>query len=182
MSRKMRKMVKHFDVNFYTWKPKTLQEAKTQIINPAKGDRAFDEKGKILAKTILEICPSGRRLDFGCGIGRVLRYLPDDTDGYEPNEGMRQFIPEWIPDSKHKIYTRFQDLPKNCYDCIFEILVFQHIQQDEYRQIVRDLRRILKKGGLLIIGSNEENGPFNLDEFGYVLHSHNGRLTIWRNG
>ncbi|MEZ5117562.1 MAG: class I SAM-dependent methyltransferase [Candidatus Nanopelagicales bacterium] len=101
----------------------------------------------------------GRRqvLDWGCGSGRLLRYLGQvegvevtgvDVDG--DNVG-------WCAD--HLPFARYQTiplhpptaLPSSAYDVVIGISIFTHLKQDVQTEWLRELRRVATADGLLLI-------------------------------
>ena len=146
-----------WSARFYNWEPKTLNDAMNQILTPCGSPEEFDRRGRedagVITRLVNKLKPSGMALDFGCGIGRVLRHLPYDRfDGYEPNEGMRKFHSTWLGAS-HKVYKEIGEIPSTKYDFVFEMLVFQHVPFDELEKILLEVKRVLKPDGLLLVGS-----------------------------
>lgn len=172
-----------FKPELYTWEPKTLEEAMLQIWTDTrfKEKDDFNSEGKTFADLIQKEFPTGKGLDFGCGIGRILKHLPKERfDGYEPKEGMRKFLTKWMGNSGHKIYSSSKDIPSEKYDFVFEITVFQHIEENEYNDIIGEIKRILRKNSRLLTYSDERNGPLNLESNGFKLLKKKAPfLKIW---
>lgn len=97
-------------------------------------------------------------LDFGCGCGRVLRYLRGRTQSRfhgtdidpEAIAWCRAHLPglaQWDVNS-HEPPLRYQ---AGAFDLIYAVSVFTHL--DEARQFtwLEELRRVTKPGGLLIL-------------------------------
>jgi SAM-dependent methyltransferase len=104
----------------------------------------FLRRGREHADIILKEAPTGKILDYGCGIGRVLRFLPRHrVEGYDSSERMRTLAMEWCGRTVLSSLEGKDDY----YDAIFEILVLQHDPVGEHITI---MVKCLKKGGKLI--------------------------------
>ena len=104
-------------------------------------------------------------LDFGSGIGNSIpwfrKYFPDTklicSDISEKSIEVSQ---KRFPGKEEfsKISSEKIELPDESVDLIFTTCVFHHIPYEEHELWIKELKRILKKGGLLIIF---EHNPFN---------------------
>ena len=132
----------------------------------------FEEIGRGVKRTILRCLPAGfdfagkRCLDFGCGIGRVIRqfgregreseFWGCDIDG----PSIRWAVENLAPPFRFYRLSQTAALPfeDSSFDLIYAISVFTQIYED-WHQIAMDLRRILKPGGLLVM-SHTGRTPF----------------------
>ena len=97
-------------------------------------------------------------LDWGCGPARVVRHLPDhlqDADIYatDYNEQTIQWCRENIPDVKFSVNSIEPPLnfPDIFFDAIYGLSVFTHLSEKNHFTWVKELFRILKPGGILLI-------------------------------
>ncbi len=107
----------------------------------------------------------GRYLDFGSGIGTSVspfrEHMPQarlvcadvSADSMAQSKQLHGHAVDhvWIPDDK---------LPFGPaeFDGAFACCVFHHIPHEQHRQVLNELRRVLKPGGLLMV---YEHNPFN---------------------
>jgi SAM-dependent methyltransferase len=102
-------------------------------------------------------------LDFGCGWGRTIRYFMKDIQpskiwGCDPVEEMIDFCKQnKFCNFKHvSPYppTPFQD---NTFDLIYSYSVFSHLSEEFHFQILHEIKRILKPGGIYITTTRHRN-------------------------
>ncbi len=119
------------------------------------------EAGWIIYKTKEFGLPKsrGRSLDFGCGVGRVTRYLGKyfkESIGIDISEEMIKNAKEL--NKKYKnckfILNKRDDLrifPENYFDLVYSNLVLQHISNKKrIKKYIEEFFRITKKRGLII--------------------------------
>jgi SAM-dependent methyltransferase len=113
-------------------------------------DRLTRAVGTSLAKT------SGV-LDFGCGCGRVLRYLLNDADrldafGCDVDARMIGWNRANFPFGEFAVHraTPPIDVDDARFDLIYAISVFSHLTQENHLAWLAELRRLLRPSGLLI--------------------------------
>lgn len=136
-------------------KIKTVSEAK-KLICIRKGDfRPDEDLDKLPLSSVFSF------LDFGCGVGRNLQWfvkaLGKYTHGYDyPN--MTELAKQYLPKNELDLITflnpPIENLKKFKFDLITAILVFQHIREQELRQILPILAGCLHEDGLLYVHSN----------------------------
>ncbi len=104
-------------------------------------------------------------LDFGCGIGNsipyFIRHFPNiklycaDVSKKSLDIAEQKF-------SNKASYLLFDGLslplPDNYLDLVFSACVFHHINHDEHASILRELYRVIKPNGLIVIF---EHNPYN---------------------
>ena len=97
-----------------------------------------------------------RVLDLGCGNGRFQEFLKDkgvDYIGVDPSEKLIEIAKKKYPRQKFlsadALRLPFSD---SYFDKVYSIAVLHHIPSDESRgQFLKETKRILKPGGLLIL-------------------------------
>ncbi len=101
-------------------------------------------------KLIQHYKDSGTVLDYGCGVGDFLNYIKNEfnVQGIEPNKKAAQIAQE---NSQLKISTNtdLSQFKDQTFDAITLWHVFEHVHNIE--NISFELRRILKKDGILVI-------------------------------
>jgi len=99
-----------------------------------------------------------RVLDFGCGWGRLTRYLARDVEperlyGCDPVEGILQVCREnGVPATLAKsdfVPERIPFEPE--FDLAFAFSVFTHISEAAHESCLRALHRALRPGGILVV-------------------------------
>jgi SAM-dependent methyltransferase len=102
-------------------------------------------------------------LDFGCGCGRVIRQWKDLKGpalyGSDYNPRLVQWCQQNLPFAK--FYTNCLEPPLPCdeqqFDFIYAISVFTHLPEDLQQEWLKDLIRVLKPDGFLIITLHGES-------------------------
>ena len=123
------------------------------------GRRCAHDVREILKSNGCEADGFNRVLDFGCGCGRVARFLypPDaspETSLYgtdvDPQaiRWCRRNLPfgRWAVNGEHPP-TRYED---GSFDLVYAISVFTHLSEALQGEWLDELRRVLKPGGLLL--------------------------------
>jgi SAM-dependent methyltransferase len=101
-------------------------------------------------------------LDVGCGVGLTDQYLEGEVGalhGVDVAEGVVQYAGERNPWANYVVYdgatTPFSD---ELFDLTFAICVFHHVEPTRWRGLVKELARVTKPGGLLVV---MEHNPLN---------------------
>jgi ubiquinone/menaquinone biosynthesis C-methylase UbiE len=128
-----------------------------------------DYKIRDLARTWMQHCGSRvsqpRVLDFGAGVGGAIpffeRHLPDavltcaDASRRSLLVGQQRF-------AEHAKFVHCPDetlpLDSRSFDIAFAACVFHHIPQAHHMAVLRELRRVLRPGGMLMV---YEHNPWN---------------------
>lgn len=112
---------------------------------------------------IVEINKDWKVLDYGCGWGRVTRILPfyfksENIYGVDVDERLIESANELLPFLNHQRIKSMRPLPfeDGQFDFIFANSVFTHLSKVSALFTLRELSRILKKNGLIVISVLEE--------------------------
>lgn len=132
----------------------------TDFIHPSRGisEDAYWASGKKQAELLAADIPAGVKvMDFGCGDGRVaipLRSMGYDVTAVDGSAGMVDAVAANDPD-----LTVFQSdgtdfgshLGRRKMDAVYCLAVLIHLDYASAETLIRNLRAIVKKGGLLIL-------------------------------
>ncbi len=120
------------------------------------GRRAAESLTALLAKNgiVIEECASV--LDFGCGCGRVirhLRHLPAELHGCDSNPVAVDWCAENLPFGQFAVNALESTLPYDAdsFDLVYALSVFTHLPPNLQAHGMRELHRVLKPGGALVI-------------------------------
>lgn len=123
-----------------------------------------------LINGLLESEPTGLRLDCGCGLGMYQRKMRQGAtqamamDIQEHN--LRYCLKEGlITNTAIRGDTSFLPFAADTFDTVLCSEVIEHIVDDQ--QAVKELSRVLKPGGRLIISVPVPPGNIDLDEYGH---------------
>jgi SAM-dependent methyltransferase len=98
-----------------------------------------------------------RIIDWGCGCGRVFRYLPReaqarlvgvDIDG-DNIEWCRRSFPE--AEFHAVALSPPMPLPSSAFDLVLGVSVFTHLREEAQHSWLKELSRICRSGGLLLV-------------------------------
>ena len=112
----------------------------------ASGEPYIDEVVSGLEKTT-GARPSGRALDFGCGVGRLAEAMTryaDQVTGVDISPGMLA-----IARARGGAVTYADTIPTGPFDWINSFIVFQHIPPERGEQIIEELLSKLAMGGMV---------------------------------
>jgi 2-polyprenyl-3-methyl-5-hydroxy-6-metoxy-1,4-benzoquinol methylase len=113
---------------------------------------------KFYQRLVRRYFPSGPVLDFGCGMGHLLKRLSHDrvADGVEASGWAAAASRKNCPGSK--IYPSLDEILPNSYDGIVSIHVVEHINDEGLEVVMKHFRRILKPGGRILIVTPDATG------------------------
>lgn len=93
-----------------------------------------------------------RILDFGCGCGRMTRFLPG-ASGCDINPD----LVSWCQNNLSQVNTRLNGMTpplpyqNDSFDCIYSLSIFSHLPKNMSDRWLQELCRILTPGGILIL-------------------------------
>ena len=132
-------------------------------------------------KIITDLIPmsqKGKALDLGCGEGFYSEYLRKKgyfTIGIDNNEEMlKRAIGKYNKLFKLDVQNGLP-FPNNCFNLVLAIYILEHLKNPV--KTIKEIRRVLKKGGRAIIAV--PNGMFNF-EFFFQGHKHILSENIWK--
>jgi SAM-dependent methyltransferase len=119
------------------------------------GRSASEAIREILAKHDLKIAQFSAVLDFGCGVGRIMRHWSFDRGpawhGTDYNPQLIEWCREHLKFSQFNVNTLSGKLPydDNTFEFIYAYSVFTHLNEELQFFWINELSRILKPGGYI---------------------------------
>lgn len=134
------------------------------------GRMSHDSIANALHKNGYQIEDFDDVLDFGCGCGRILRHWKSLK---HPRLHGTDYNPQLIDWDRKKLggFVEFKtnhlapplDYPDGVFDFIYVLSVFTHLTESLQHDWMRELGRVLKPGGLLLITLHGESRLYQLD-------------------
>ena len=159
------------------WDHFALQRPGTKLaipLPPAKlttratwlGPRVFDKWGYALKRKLDAAMGKPRRvLDWGCGAGRLARYLASECDytGIDIDAEAVAWCRANIPAGRFLLQglqarTEFAD---DTFDAIIGISIFTHLREEDQRAWLKELARIARPGGVVAVSVCGATSLFN---------------------
>ena len=106
---------------------------------------------------------NGKILDYGCGIGLMVKYIADRLDrtraevfGFDVS---KELLKDALRNAKEaKFFGYFQDIPKEYFDVVVMANVLHHVKPEDRILFIEDAKSVLKKNGRIFIF---EHNPYN---------------------
>ncbi len=121
-------------------------------------------------------------LDFGCGVGNTLPYLSEffpmaDIHGADVSVKSLGIVQERFENkyTLHVIGNESENLD-NAFDIIFVACVFHHIDHDKHIDVLKALKRMLKRNGLLVIFEHNPLNPLTVHAVNTCPFDENAQL------
>jgi SAM-dependent methyltransferase len=161
------------------WKPLTVTEAIAEIYNTTDVE-SFERGGRLdfdwLAPFLSE---STTVLDFGCGIGRVARYVAPackEIWAVDISARMLELATRRMKDYTNVHYvrsqdTRIPDVPTASIDLVYSLLVLQHVEREDAFLLLEELRRVLRRDGRAVLTFPNLLSDIYLDSFVHYARS-----------
>ena len=102
--------------------------------------------------------PAGPVLDFGCGMGHLLKRLGHDRNaaGVEASEWAASASRQNCPEST--VFQSLETIPTASYSGIVSIHVVEHIEDERLVSVLTEFKRVLKPGSRLLIVTPDATG------------------------
>ena len=153
---------------------KTSLSWKIDKILESEIDPAFARRAKIIFQN-LEVGPRSKILDLGCGRGFYLKGLRNlfprtENTGIDLNPAYLETTRRFLDDPKTSIVQGdAQKLPfgKNSFDRLIASEILEHLPKDQ--KALKEIKRVLKPGGIAMITVPNKNYPFLWDPLNWAL-------------
>lgn len=160
-ARVRKRMTIEYDANGVRIPPEHLTSLVTGVFDTnwflTSGKRGAESLRDVLSKNGIDIAGFDAILDFGCGVGRVLRHLPTLTNarlfGSDYNRKLIAWCRGNLPFAEfgiNKPDTRLQ-YDSGSFDFIYALSVFTHFTEAQHIFWINELRRVLRPGGYLLL-------------------------------
>jgi SAM-dependent methyltransferase len=121
------------------------------------GKSAAESVGSALMANKIELRNFSSILDFGCGCGRVIRWMTNLTDAQLYGADFNPSLIRWC--QRNLKFAKFVlnqlnpplSLQPNSFDFIYALSVLTHMNERLQQLWINEFLRILKKGGYLLI-------------------------------
>jgi SAM-dependent methyltransferase len=133
------------------WNPNTIERAK-YLIDTTNFGKNFFEMGRYNYGLIKPYAPDDCQtvVDYGCGIGRVLTCWEGVKNriGIDVSVEMLGYAKELYPDCRF-IQSKGNNIPlkSGSVDFVYSLLVLQHMDAVDVRKVLKETKRVLRKGG-----------------------------------
>lgn len=133
------------------WEALALRENWRDYVLPQRTNEQFEDEGRQQAAELLPlIAPQHTVIDYGCGTGRVARYLVDHCArliGLDAAGGFVRRAREAVPEAEFWPVGCFKK--QGIADFCYAVMVYQHNTREDREQITNHVLELLKPGGVL---------------------------------
>jgi SAM-dependent methyltransferase len=125
------------------------------------GRRAAASVRELLARCGVAVDDLGSILDFGCGCGRVTRTWRDFRGSVSGSDRDREAV-DWSRERLPFAHFELNGLTPplafddDSFDLVYALSVFTHLTEDLQRAWIRELHRVLRPGGYLVVSTHGE--------------------------
>jgi SAM-dependent methyltransferase len=160
-ARVIKRMAIDYDANGIRIPPEHLTSLVTGVFDTnwflTSGKRGAESLRDVLLKNGVDIARFDSILDFGCGVGRVLRHMPMLSPARLYGCDYNRKLIAWC--RRHLAFAEFAisklEAPlqyDNCsFDFIYALSVFTHFTEAQHVFWINELRRVLRPGGYLLL-------------------------------
>lgn len=133
-------------------------------VNGSRDEGLFIHVGRcvvqVLEKEVGELWKRRDMLDFGCGLGRVLKPLMERAPyanlvGFDIDAAMLEGCRRLLDDGRLRLVSSSSELPDQSFDLIFAISVFTHLNSS-FDHWLGEIDRLLRPGGLALLTYQDE--------------------------
>jgi ubiquinone/menaquinone biosynthesis C-methylase UbiE len=138
------------------WKPESEKHAMQLVMNVTDHE-LFEESGRNDAAAIGKLVhsPDDVAMDFGCGMGRVVKYVAPMVSSVwavDASSTMLGVARQRLTGESNVRYaqchdTSVPDIADDSVDVAYSLLVLQHMDRDDAFRVLLEIRRMLKPGG-----------------------------------
>jgi len=136
----------------------SVDEAKSKILVGGNWEERTKKDMNLIVNK-LGISKKDKVLDFGCGIGRLVKEvapLCNKILGMDVSEPMIRYAHKYVYKMKNVLLTTMQEeatltLQDKQVDKIYSFLVLQHIEKPKAHRILMEFNRVLKKFGKVLL-------------------------------
>lgn len=141
------------------WNPGDVTEAIAEIYNTTDLE-SFERGGKLDSEWLSPyLSESATVLDFGCGIGRVARYVAPACKqlwAVDASPRMLELAAQRLAAFGNVRFLRSQDtaipdVAAGSVDLVYSLLVLQHVEREDAFLILEELRRVLHPDGRAVL-------------------------------
>jgi SAM-dependent methyltransferase len=153
--------------------------------------KQYKEDGLLTAKEIIEwtskyLKGQYKILEWGCGVARIVRHIPDLIDknsivfGIDINEEMINWNLANIPNVNFKKNDYYPPalFDNDEFNVVFALSVFTHIEVKFQSKWLAEIHRIISDDGIFLFTTHGKKYEINLDEKGKEVLDNQGALTI----
>lgn len=137
-------------------KIQTITNGSHGLVNMQNAGILFEQFSRAI-KTHNTLKTAPRILDFGCGWGRLVRFLPQLTDldkiiGADVDKRLIRSCRRLLSPARFQLITSGKPLPFEAgrFDIVLSNSVFTHLSKESHLFHMREIARILKPGGLFL--------------------------------
>lgn len=100
----------------------------------------------------LEVKERGKALDFGCGAGRLTKWIIPmykETHGVDISQKMIDIAKENVPGAIYQRLDNLSSFADNTFDLVHTVWVLQHMRIEYQLEYIKDFFRITKPNGMV---------------------------------
>jgi SAM-dependent methyltransferase len=131
----------------------------------------------------LGLGPSPKILDFGAGIGNSVPFFARHMPGarltcLDVSQKCLQVAMERFPGlADYRLFDgQALPFPDASFDLVFTACVFHHIPEAEHEGLLREMRRVLRPGGMFLIFEHNPRNPLTLSAVKSCVFDENAQL------